>query len=154
MTVTARHKRRICSFPCGKRYLALSPGAMVGGEETFGVVMMFGVTGLMSLPDDTALIANCARWLEHGGCLLVDNDINLAEAETITVDHELGVIKWDWTSDPETRTNKLKPELHRTDGAVVGLRDPIDPTRGDHEGLPRYIYAVTSRGNFRPVRFA
>lgn len=103
-------------------------------------VTMFGVVGLMSIGDDTSLLAECFTWLTPGGSLLVDCDINLAKTETIEAKHELGVIQWHWTSDAKTRTNMLTPELHRDDGVTVRLKDPIDPGRGDHEGLHRYIY--------------
>ena len=109
-------------------------------EKSFDVVVMFGVTGLMSLDDDRKLLADCARWLDDEGFLLLDCDIGLADTETITVEHRLGTINWNWTSDPEARTNKLTSELQRPDGVIVGLRDPIDPTRRTHEGLHRYIY--------------
>lgn len=107
---------------------------------SFDAVTMFGVLGLMSVEDDTALMERCFEWLRPGGSLLADCDTTLAETQTIEAEHEFGVIKWNWTSDAATRTNMLTPELHRKDGAVVGLRDPIDPARGDHVGLHRYIY--------------
>ena len=109
-------------------------------EETFDAATLFGVTGMLSVEDDTQLLEDCFTWLKPGGSLLVDSDIDLAETETIEAEHELGLIKWNWTSDPDTRTNMLTPELYRKDGVVVGLKDPVDPTKGDHEGLHRYIY--------------
>ena len=109
-------------------------------EETFDAVTLFGVTGMLSVEDDTRLLEDCFNWLEPGGSLVVDSDIDMAERETIEAEHELGLIKWNWSSDPETRTNMLTPELHRADGVIVGLKDPVDPARGDHEGLHRYIY--------------
>lgn len=113
----------------------------VGFEAgSFDAITLFGVVGLMSSRDDTRLLANCFRWLVPGGLLLVDCDTDLAESETIEAEHELGTIHWHWTSDIETRTNMLTPELHRKDGMIIGLRDPIDPARGDHDGLHRYIY--------------
>ncbi|MEA1903914.1 MAG: methyltransferase domain-containing protein [Actinomycetota bacterium] len=110
------------------------------GAGSFDAVTMFGVSGLMSIEHDIRLMENCYRWLAPGGHLLVDSDIELADTQTITAQHDLGAIRWNWTSDADTRTNMLTPELHRNDGVVVGLRDPIDLTRGDHEGLHRYIY--------------
>ncbi len=109
-------------------------------EGSFDAVTLFGVTGMLSVEDDTRLLEDCFRWLEPGGWLMVDSDIDLAETQTIEAEHELGLIKWNWTSDPDTHTNMLTPELHRKDGVVVGLKDPVDPARGDHEGLHRYIY--------------
>lgn len=108
--------------------------------NSFDVVTMFGLLGLMSVEDDRALLARCVDWLRPGGSLLADCDIELAETHTIEAEHDLGVIKWNWTSDPTSRTNKLTPELHQKNGTVVGLRDPIEPSRGDHIGLHRYIY--------------
>lgn len=110
------------------------------GPNSFDVVTMFGLLGLMSVKDDTALLARCFEWLRPGGSLLADCDISLAETQIIEAEHDLGVIEWSWTSDAHSRTNKLTPVLHRQDGTVVGLRDPIDPARGNHEGLHRYIY--------------
>lgn len=107
---------------------------------SFDVVTLFGVVGLMSVEDDTELLANCFRWLVPGAFLLVDCDTDLAETETIETESKLGTIQWHWSSDPETRTNMLTPELHRQDGMIVGLKDPIDHGRGAHEGLHRYIY--------------
>ena len=115
------------------RDLSFDPGS-------FDAITLFGVVGLMSVDADTRLLRDCYQWLAPGGSLLADCDIDLAESETIDFDHALGLIQWHWTSDPETRTNVLTPELHRTDGVTVGLKDPIDPSRGDHEGLHRYIY--------------
>lgn len=106
----------------------------------FDAITLFGVVGLMSVEDDTELMANCFRWLDRGGSLLVDCDTDLAKTETIESQHERGTILWHWTSDPETRTNMLTAELHSEDGKIIGLRDPIDPARGAHEGLHRYIY--------------
>ncbi len=109
-------------------------------EGSFDTVTMFGVTGMLSVEEDTQLLTDCFSWLTPGGSLLLDSDIHLAETETIETEHELGTIRWNWTSDPDTRTNMLTPELERKDGVVVGLKDPVDPARGDHEGLHRYIY--------------
>lgn len=111
-------------------------------EDQFDLVAMFGVAGLMSVADDRALIERCAGWLKEGGVLYLDCDLELAETQSTRVEHELGSIEWNWTSDPETRTNMLTPELHRNDGTTVVLRDPIDESRGDHTGLHRYIYPI------------
>ena len=70
----------------------------------------------------------------------MDGDIGLAAEESFEAEHPDGLIRWNWTSDPKTRTNLLKPDLYRGDGSIVELRDPIDPDRGDHTGLHRYIY--------------
>lgn len=106
----------------------------------FDVVLMFGLVGLMSKDDDAELLKKVSRWLKLGGSLLVDCDRELARTDTTRTNHPDGFILWNWTSDRRTRTNKLTPELHRRDGVVVELRDPIDPTRGDHSGLHRYVY--------------
>ncbi len=108
----------------------------------FDVVMMFGLAGLMSREDDEALFHRVRTWLRPGGSCLVDCDLELAATETIESNHELGKIYWHWTSDETTRTNRLTPELHRRDGVIVELRDPIDPSRGDHTGLHRHIYPM------------
>jgi ubiquinone/menaquinone biosynthesis C-methylase UbiE len=110
------------------------------GEASFDVITLFGVVGLMSVEDDTHLLRDCYRWLAPGGVILADSDTELAETETTEAEHEFGLIKWNWTSDPGTRTNMLTPELHRKDGVLVGLKDPVDAARGDHEGLHRCIY--------------
>lgn len=115
------------------RNLSFDPGS-------FDAITLFGVVGLMSVDDDTRLLRDCFQWLVPGGSLIADCDTELAETETIDFDHELGLIQWHWTNDPGTRTNILTPILHRTDGVTVGLKDPIDPSRGPHEGLHRYIY--------------
>jgi len=112
----------------------------VFGAGAFDAITLFGVVGLMSVEDDTHLLGDCFRWLVRGGVLVVDCDTDLAGTETIDAEHELGLIQWHWTSKPETRTNILTPELHRRDGVTVSLKDPIDSSRGDHEGLHRYIY--------------
>lgn len=109
-------------------------------EASFDAITLFGVVGLMSVKDDKQLLGDCYRWLSPGGMVVVDCDIDLAVTETTEAEHELGLIRWHWTSDSETRTNMLTPTLHRDDGVTVGLKDPIDPARGDHEGLHRYIY--------------
>jgi len=106
----------------------------------FDLVMMFGLVGLMSITDDRSLLRRSRRWLSDEGRLLVDGDLELAEEESSQSEHPDGVIHWHWTSDPVTRTNHLQPELHRPDGTIIELRDPIDPARGDHPGLVRYIY--------------
>ena len=106
----------------------------------FDLVMMFGLVGLMSISDDQRLVERSRLWLSEGGRLLVDGDLALATNQVTQTEHRDGVIHWNWSSDPATRTNHLQPELHRLDGTVVELRDPIDPTRGDHTGLIRYIY--------------
>ena len=111
-------------------------------ENRFDLVAMFGVAGLMSVADDRALIERCSGWLKEGGFLFLDCDLELAATQSTRVEHELGSIEWNWTSDPETRTNMLTPELHQTDGVTVVLRDPIDESRGDHTGLHRYIYPI------------
>jgi SAM-dependent methyltransferase len=109
-------------------------------DVSFDAITLFGLVGLMSRDDDTALLAECYDWLVPGGWLVVDCDTDLATTHTTEDDHPLGVVRWQWTNDPETRTNILTPELLRADGVTVGLKDPIDETRGDHEGLRRYIY--------------
>ena len=106
----------------------------------FDLVMMFGLVGLMSREDDEALFHRVRSWLRPGGSCLIDCDLELATTQTIESDHELGRIYWHWTSDQPTRTNRLTPELHRHGGVIVELRDPIDPSRGDHTGLHRHIY--------------
>ena len=109
-------------------------------ESSFDAITLFGVVGLMSVEDDKRLLSDCYQWLSPGGVFVLDCDTELAETETIEAEHELGLIEWHWTSEAKTRTNMLTPTLHRKDGVIVGLRDPIDPQRGDHEGLHRYIY--------------
>lgn len=106
----------------------------------FDLVLMFGLVGLMSVEDDRTLLQRARHWLKEGGKLLVESDLNLAEEQRIESDHPDGVVQWNWSSDPKTRTNVLLPELHRTDGTIVELRDPIDPKRGNHAGLLRYLY--------------
>lgn len=112
--------------------------AFDGGQ--FDLVLMFGVTGLMSRHDDAALVARIKTWLSPPGTLLVDGDIDLAAEQSFEAEHVDGLIRWNWTSDPQTRTNMLNPGLHLNDGSIVELRDPIDSDRGDHVGLHRYIY--------------
>lgn len=107
---------------------------------SFDAITLFGLVGLMSVEDDARLLGDCFGWLSPGGVVVVDCDTELAETETIEAEHDLGLLEWHWTADPVTRTNMLTPTLHRKDGVTVGLKDPIDPARGDHEGLHRYIY--------------
>ncbi len=120
--------------------------------------MMLGLVGLMSREEDEALFHRVRSWLTPGGSCLVDCDLELAANETIESDHELGNVYWHWTSDQETRTNRLTPKLHRRDGVIVELRDPIDPARGDHTGLHRHIYHqdelehLLDRAGFMPTR--
>lgn len=109
-------------------------------EATFDVVLALGLVGLMSPADDLALMRRARSWLVPGGTLLVESDRKLASHETVRSVGPDGAILWHWSSDESTRTNILEPELHRDDGVIVGLRDPIDPSRGDHTGLRRYIY--------------
>jgi SAM-dependent methyltransferase len=109
-------------------------------DGSFDAIALFGLAGLMSRDDDKTLLTRCYDWLAPSGWLVVDCDIDLAGTHTTETEHRLGVIQWQWTSDPETRTNILTPELHRSDGVIVALKDTIDRTRGDHEGLRRYIY--------------
>jgi SAM-dependent methyltransferase len=108
--------------------------------DSFDVVLMFGLLGLMSISDDTALLRKTLRWMRPNGTLLADCDLELAETQTLKEPHPDGVIYWNWTSDEQTRTNQLTPELHRNDGVIVGLRDPIDPQRVEHIGLHRHVY--------------
>lgn len=108
--------------------------------DAFDLVLMFGLVGLMSRADDALMFRRAHSWLRPDGSCLIDSDLELAATETSEVEHELGTVYWHWTSDPPTRTNRLSPELHRGDGVIVELRDPIDPSRGDHTGLHRYIY--------------
>ena len=106
----------------------------------FDLVMMFGLVGLMSQADDAMLFQRVCSWLRPGGSCLLDCDLELAATQTIEMENELGMVYWHWTSDQATRTNRLTPELHRVDGTIVELRDPINPSRGGHTGLHRYIY--------------
>ena len=108
--------------------------------DSFDIVLMFGLVGLMSASDDRALFDRASHWLAPGGRLLVESDRHVAPAQTVFTDQPDGRIHWVWTSNGDTRTNYLLPEFHRHDGAVIELRDPIDPERGDHAGLIRYLY--------------
>ncbi|MGI9648491.1 MAG: class I SAM-dependent methyltransferase [Acidimicrobiia bacterium] len=109
-------------------------------DESFDIVLMFGLVGLMGREDDRALLARAHQWLAPGGSLLVESDLQVADAQTVFTDHPDGRVHWVWTGDAATRTNFLRPEFHRHDGTVIELRDPIDPGRGDHTGLIRYLY--------------
>jgi SAM-dependent methyltransferase len=115
----------------------LSP--LPGGN---GLVCCFDTFGLLSTDDEESLLQRMAGALAPGGVLLVDCPKREDQAAShhwwrVNDGYLLMDTRWEKTS----YTLVQEPLFIGPEGRETVLRDPYDASRGEHNGLIRYIFS-------------
>jgi len=112
-------------------------------DESFDLVLMMELVGLMSRDDDAGLFEKVRRWLSPGGRLLVDCPREPAKEKTsFKQEFPDGILEIESGYEAQTRRQSMIPRFHKKTGEIVELRDSYDDTIPDQTGVLRYIYPV------------
>lgn len=117
-------------------------------EVTYDLVLLLEVAGLMSRADDNRLISRAHGGLRKGGKLLIDCPCEPTERqESWTREFPDGVLEVTHSYDVESRMQHIDVEFSTSDGEVLDLWDPYDPSRAPHSGVMRYLYSSQELGS-------
>jgi SAM-dependent methyltransferase len=140
LSTVLSHARQIAE-DAPATFLESDVRVFTAGENSFDLVILFEVLGLMSTEDDACLLRRVFGWLRPGGVILLDSPLPPQPTEShLERETRDGFFTLTASYDPQTRLQRLSPRLLTTAGTTITLRDPYDPGRGDHEGVLRYIY--------------
>jgi len=107
----------------------------------FGLVCCFDTFGLLTPENEQKLVQRMAQCLSRDGKLLVDcpqrEAIKPSRSWWPVRDGHL-LINSLW--DKNTGMQQQEPLFIEPDGTRVTLKDPYDPTREAHTGVPRLVY--------------